>query len=385
MALTSRPYVAGAAALALVLLFLTLPERDQLGRPLPLSFALGAAFGLVLQRSRFCFWCIARDWFAERDPRGMLAILAALAVGAIGYSLVLGAWVPNPFAGRLPPDAHVGPVSLTLAVGAFVFGLGMAASGSCISAHFYRLGEGAFGSLVSLAGAAVGFVLGFLSWNTLYLIDIYRAKVIWLPAYLGHGGSLALTLAVLAAAAVWIMRRGVLPVAEAPVTTAQALLSRRWPAVTGGILVGWIAVLAYLRVGPLGVTAELGSVARTGALSVGLLPQTLHRLDGFAGCATVVKEALLSRNGVFVMGMILASALSATIAGDWKPSLPERRALPRLFLGGLLLGWGAMVALGCTVGVLMSGIMAGAASGWVFLIACLAGAWLGWGLRQRWL
>lgn len=43
-----------------------------------------------------------------------------------------------------------------------------------------------------------------------------------------------------------------------------------------------------------------------------------------------------------------------------------------------------MLALGCTVGTLLSGIMAAAVSGWVFALFCFAGAWLGWRLRQLW-
>ena len=43
--------------------------------------------------------------------------------------------------GRLPPGAHIAPVSWVLGAGAFSFGVGMAIAGSCISAQFYRLGE----------------------------------------------------------------------------------------------------------------------------------------------------------------------------------------------------------------------------------------------------
>lgn len=206
--------------------------------------------------------------------------------------------------------------------------------------------------------------------------------MIWLPQWLGHGGALALTLGLLAGLALWI-GRAPFPDQPAARTAWGRIMGQRWPAVTGGVLVGWIAVLAYLRVGPLGVTAELGSLARTAADGAGLLPMVLHGLDGFAGCATAIKDSVLSRNGVFVLGMVLASALSATLAGDWKPALPPARDLPRLFGGGLLLGFGAMVSLGCTVGVLLSGIMAGALSGWVFGAFCLAGAWTGWRLRGR--
>jgi hypothetical protein len=41
------------------------------------------------------------------------------------------------------------------------------------------------------------------------------------------------------------------------------------------------------------------------------------------------------------------------------------------------MGWGAMTALGCTVGVLLSGIHAGALSGWIFLVFCAFGVWIG--------
>ena len=41
-----------------------------------------------------------------------------------------------------------------------------------------------------------------------------------------------------------------------------------------------------------------------------------------------------------------------------------------------------MTALGCTVGVLLSGIQAGALSGWVFLVFCAAGAIAGMPLMR---
>jgi len=41
------------------------------------------------------------------------------------------------------------------------------------------------------------------------------------------------------------------------------------------------------------------------------------------------------------------------------------------------MGWGAMIGLGCTVGVLPSGIHAGALSGWIFLVSCVLGMWSG--------
>lgn len=353
------------------------------GRALSFSLLSGALFGVVLQRSRFCFFCITRDFFEQGDARGLLGLVTALVVGTLGYHALFGTFVPDPLSGRLPPDAHIGPLSWVLALGALVFGLGMAVSGSCISAHLYRLGEGSPVAPFALFGALLGFALGFMSWNRLYLLAIEQGPVIWLPGRLGYGGSLLLQLSLLAALAWLLARLGRPAEPEPPVSLGQALWRRRWPVHIGGILIGMLAVVSYLRVAPLGVTAELGSLSRTAASGLGLLPERLLGLDGFSGCATVVKQTLLSNNGVFVAGLVLGAWAVALLSGDWQPRRPRPGEALRGLLGGLMLGYGAMLALGCTVGTLLSGIMAGAASGWMFALFCVLGVWLGLQLK-RW-
>lgn len=373
--------LAGLLALALIAFIWQLSDGSNQGRAFGYSLASGALFGLLLQRSRFCFFCVTRDFIERRIPDGLLGLIAALAVGTIGYHAVFGAFLPDPSGGRLPPDAHIGPLSWLLALAATVFGLGMAISGSCISAHLYRLGEGNFASLAALAGALLGFALGFLSWNPLYLAALQEAPVLWLPGKLGYGGSLLLQLILLGALAAWLLRYRQ---ASSPAQVRglwSLLFGARWPTWIGGVLIGGLAVLAYFRVAPLGVTAEFGSLARTSADSLGWLPERLEGLDGFSGCATVIKETLLSNNGLFVIGLVIAAWASALAAGDFRPSRAAPRDWLRGLLGGVLLGWGSLLALGCTVGTLLSGVMAGAASGWVFGLFCLVGTVLGLKLR----
>ncbi|ATE62494.1 YeeE/YedE family protein [Thauera sinica] len=371
---------AAAALVAGLALARNLAGIEGTGKELALSALLGIAFGAVLQRSRFCFYCVTRDFLDRRDARGLLGILAALATGTLGYHLLFGAFLPDPSGGRLPPGAHIGPVSWVLAAGATSFGLGMALSGSCISAHLYRIGEGSLASPLALLGAAGGFVLGFLSWNGLYLGTLQAAPVVWLPASLGYAGSAAAQIGLIAIATVLLARAHRAPPAAAG---PQAWWARRWPAHVGGILVGFIGVLSYLRLGPLGVTAELGSLARTAASGAAWFPLRLEGLDGFAGCATAVKETLWSQNGAFVAGLVLGAFGAALSGGDFRPRLPGAAEALRALLGGLLMGWGAMVALGCTVGTLLSGIMAAALSGWVFAVFLALGTFLGWLLRKR--
>ncbi len=373
--LTAALVLAGAWALSRVLV--ALPDGDDLS----LSLWLGVFFGALLQRSRFCFYCVSRDFIESRDARGLLGIIAALAVGTLGYHAVFGAFLPEPAAPRLPPGAHIGPVSWVVAVGAFSFGLGMAVAGSCISAQFYRLGEGALAAPVALLGTAIGFILGFLSWNSLYLRVLQESPVLWLPHHLGYGGSLAVQLLALGALA-FLLARWHRPSASAPGT--ESWWRRRWPAYVGGILIGALGAVAYLRIAPLGVTAELGSLARTAADSAGLLPARLEGLDSLRGCVAAVKQVFWSNNGALVTGLVLGALAAALFAGDFRPRLPGVSELLRSLAGGVLMGWGAMVALGCTVGTLLSGIMAAAVSGWVFALFCGAGLYLGWRLRRRW-
>lgn len=346
------------------------------GTTLSLSLILGALFGFVLQRSRFCFLCHWRDFLDARDPRGILAILAALAVGIVGYTVVYGAWMPNPSGTRLPPGAHIGPVSPILLVAGLSFGAGMAISGSCISAHLYRLGEGSPTAPFALVGSGAGFALGFMTWNPLYLASISEAPILWLPRLLGYGGALLAALAVLGALAWWLLVRFPTPeTAPAPkASPLAAIFVARWPAWTGGVAVGLLGTVAYLRLGPLGVTSELGARSRAAATVLGLVPERLEGLDTFRGCATLVRDTVLTPNGLFVTGLVLASFAAALAAGQFRPAWPKRGHVIRGLLGGVLLGWGAMTGLGCSVGTLLSGVSAGALSGWVFAIAMFAGA-----------
>lgn len=356
------------------------PDTDAL---LGLSLLGGAIFGTLLQRSRFCFYCMTRDYFEHRQSQGLLGLIAALAVGLLGYHGIFGAFLPSPQAGTLPPGAHIGPISPALALGALLFGFGMALAGSCISAQLYRLGEGAFSALPVLAGVISGFIAGFWIWNPLYLFWIQGAPVIWLPAWLGYGGSLLLQLATLGALAWLLGRKSMLHTLGADTTLTRLMFVQRWPTYVGGILIGGLGTLMFLRIAPLGVTAELGSVARTLGTTLPGFPARLEGLDQFRGCTTAIKQTLLSHNGVFIAALITGSLASALPAGDFKPVWPNSGDIPRLMTGGFLMGSGAMIALGCTVGTLLSGIMSGALSGWIFALFCFIGTWAGWRLRKQ--
>ena len=99
-------------------------------------------------------------------------------------------------------------------------------------------------------------------------------------------------------------------------------------------------------------------------------------LDRMAGCIAVVSEAI-TNNGWLAIGIIGSSFAAALAGGRFKLSkLTFKNSIASL-IGGVLLGWGSMTALGCTIGVLLSGTQAFALSGWVFFLFSFLGVWLG--------
>jgi uncharacterized protein len=356
----------------------TTPDR---GAASAFSLLVGAALGIVFERGRFCFFCILRDYIEHKNSGPLFSILTALAVGGTGYAIVFGVFLPNASSGRLPPDAHIGPVSWVLFAAGFAFGIGMALSGACISGHLYRLGEGYSRAPIALIGSLIGFGLGFFTWQPIYMNVIINAPTLWLPAWVGYAGALAIHLILLGVLGLILLRR-LPPLPDRPggsLTLSRiynTLFLERWnPLVTGG-LVGIIGVFAYFRVEPLGVTAQMGSISRTVLDNAGLLADRLNGLDTLAGCATQVVQTITD-NGLLISGLVLGSLAMALLANRFQLSqLTILNSLTAL-LGGVLMGWGSMIALGCTVGTLLSGISAFALSGWVFGAAVFVGVWVG--------
>ncbi len=88
-------------------------------------------------------------------------------------------------------------------------------------------------------------------------------------------------------------------------------------------------------------------------------------------------ETWQTPNALLVIGIVAGAWASALVAGQFTPRWPTLRDAVRGLSGGVLLGWGAMIGLGCTIGNLLSGTMAGAVSGWVFGAAMFFAVWLG--------
>src|SRR5690606_25076567 len=93
----------------------------------------------------------------------------------------------------------------------------------------------------------------------------------------------------------------------------QRIFVQRWSPGATGAAIGVLGALAYFRVAPLGVTSQLGSIARTVLSDAGLLTGRLNGLDTLRGCVTAVVHTI-SDNGLLITGLAAAS-FAAAIAG----------------------------------------------------------------------
>jgi uncharacterized membrane protein YedE/YeeE len=352
-----------------------LSGREGTGTQASFSLLIGTALGIIFERARFCFFCIFRDAIEDRNTTPILSVLSAIAVGSVGYAILFGQFLPDTSTEFFPPNAHIGPVSWVLVLAGLVFGVGMTLSGACISGHLYRIGQGSLRAFPALLGSLIGFGLGFASWNKLYLSALASAPKTWLPHTFGYAGSLLITLAVLLALALFARRwRSTSePISNGPSENLYStLIIKRWPPLLSGALVGVVGTIAYLRIEPLGVTRQLSTTARTVLSDRGYLPETLEGLDVMKGCIAVISSTV-TNNGWLIIGIVFAS-LAAALAGNRFAfqNITVKNGLTAL-IGGVLLGWSSMIALGCTVGVLLSGTQAFALSGWVFFATVFIG------------
>ena len=358
---------------------------------------LAVTAGFTLQRSRFCFASAFRDLFLFGSSRMMKGIIVGLAIATIGFAINMFRMVPFPEFGVLPGQANILPAGLSTVVGGLLFGFGMVLSGGCVSGSLYRMAEGYVASWVSMIGILIG--LGFLSqtWNWWWEISISSEALLWIPAKLdlGYGGGVVLTLSGLLTAFLlflwWESRSGLsipgLPGIKEPDETLgqklsvvwRAVFVRGWPAVVGGAVLGVIGVLMYMVHMPWGVTGELARLSNAIMSTLNFAAPEALGLSDLGGCSGLSDETgLFTHTFAVTAGVLPGSLIGALFAGEFKLRFPrEAKRYVQALGGGVIMGYGAGLAIGCTVGAFFSSIPSLSISGWLFALALSGGAFLG--------
>ena len=358
-------------------------------------WAFGITFGFVLQRGRFCFASAFRDIFLLGHARNMKGVLFGLAVGSVGFGLLMSQQVPNTALSIYPSTANVLPLGIHTALGGLLFGVGMVLAGGCVSGSIYRMGEGYIASWVAFLGVMGGLLASAHTWNWWWRVHIASAPRVWLPHWIGHSGALAVTLAALLVVYVvivwWEHRAGVVlserarPV-ESPLSVSEHLrlvtgriFVEGWPVVVAGAVLGVLNVLLFTVAEPWGFTGEVSRWSIRIASLVDASPGPLAGVGVLPGCVLVPAEGLFLNHMVFlVWGMLFGSFATAVGAGEFKIRIPKRAVRYVQSLGGgVMMGYGSGIAMGCTIGAFFSAIPSLALNGWVFAIFLGLGAWIG--------
>jgi transporter len=186
---TERKPVKSQIPIALIITILAVIFGFYLNnQKLATFWIFGIAFGMILQRSRFCFTAGFRDPIMTGSTSLTRAVFLAISIGTIGFTAlsfgsVLSGGKP------LGLDA-VFPLSVLTVIGGILFGIGMVIAGACGSGVLMRFGEGYQLQWVSFVFFVFGSVVG--AWAMGFLEPIFNDKkwAIYLPDYLGWTGAL---------------------------------------------------------------------------------------------------------------------------------------------------------------------------------------------------
>lgn len=293
---------------------------------------VGFAFGFVLQRGRFCMNSAFRDIITLQDFTLLKSVGAALLVALVGFTSLSAAGVITLNPKTFFWGAHI--------IGGFFFGVGMVLAGGCASGITYRIGEGMVAAFSAVLGLSIG---GFIT-SASFLAPVKNWLQTSTKITLGDGANLTLAnvlgldhtvlafVIALIAILVWayFMRK-----------SGSDDTTRDWSWMSTGVAIGLISTISFPlsaaagRNYPLGITA--GWVAN--------LKTLLPGVEGSPGWL-----------GWMVIGMILGALVAAFSANELKFRMPSWKTLGQTFLGGFLMGFGAVTSGGCNIGHILSGV-----------------------------
>ncbi|MBZ1349568.1 YeeE/YedE family protein [Alcaligenaceae bacterium LF4-65] len=326
-------------------------------------FLVGIGMGAALAGARFGFTTGWRQLLEQRDPRGVTGQLVLLALASV---LCL------PLLSQYPElTAALGPPSVSLLIGAFVFGLTMQIADGCGSGTLYKAGLGIPLNMGILPLFAFGSFLGSVhvgDW-----LSLGQLEPIGLVAVFGGSQALLITLAGLLVAGLLV---------RAWVGPGRAWWDRKW--LLGAVALAVLAALNLVIAGqPWGVVYGFGLWAAKIVNAAGFFDPTANAFWSQAGNAQRLTESVLmditSITNIGILGGALWISAKATTAAQ--PLTTQQWAVG--LLAGFLMGYSSRLAFGCNIGAMLSGISTGSVHGWIWVPLALMGTMIGIRVRRH--
>ena len=340
------------------------------------AFILSFVFGAVASKTNFCTMGAVSDVVNMGDWNRMRMWLLAIGIAILGTAGLQLAGVIN-----MAKSIYTAPNLMWLShiLGGLVFGIGMTLASGCGSKTLIRVGGGNLKSFVVLLMLAISAYMTMKG-----LFGVFRAAMIDpvalalpsnqdLPSLLaqGLGGERRIMLAAVAG----VLGAGAL---------AFALMRREFrnfDNLLGGIVVGLVIVAGWYLSGHLGFLAEDPNTLEEKFFATN--SGRMESMSLVAPTAYTLELLLLWSDTSRVMTFGIASALGM-VAGSLAYALATRSFRIESFrdsgdlinhlIGGALMGFGGVLAMGCTIGQGLSGVSTLALGSFLAWFSILAGS-----------
>jgi len=343
------------------------------------GFALAFVFGFVAMRANFCTMGAIADVVNMGHWGRMRMWLLAIAVAIIGANLLHGLGLIN-----LGDSIYQRPrlAWLSTIVGGFVFGIGMTLAGGCANKNLLRIGAGSLRSVVVFMFIGISAYMTikglFAQWRVDYLdrfaIDLstFGLKGQDLPALLAAASGLSATAAL---ATVTVVVAGALLV----FVFADARFRDNSKQVVAGVIIGLVVSGGWYVTGHLGhgeneqlemVYFATNTRAAESLSFVAPMAYTLELLMLWTDKSLAVSFGIASALGV-ILGAMAWALVSRSFRLEGFASAVDTRDH---ITGAILMGFGGVTALGCTVGQGISGVSTLAIGSILALLSIIGGA-----------
>jgi len=341
------------------------------------AFLLAFIFGAVANKTDFCTMGAVSDWVNMGDFNRMRMWLLAIAVALLGSSALHLAGAID-----LSKSIYPGPnfTWLSYIVGGFLFGVGMTLGSGCGSKTLIRIGGG------NLKSVIVYVFLGVAAYMTLRgLLGAFRVGVLEKAVVVLPGGQ---DLPALLSSSFHIGKAPLIAALAAVVGGGLAAFvysSKEFRSnmnyTLGGVVTGLVVAAGWYVSGHIGHLAEDPNTLQeafvatnTGRMEsfsfVAPLAYTLDYLMFWTDKSRIVTYGIASAAGVIAGS---AAYAIATRKFRWE-GFRDAEDTALHIIGGLLMGFGGICALGCTIGQAITGFSTLALGSILTFVSIVAGS-----------
>lgn len=361
------------------------------------TFVIALIMGAVVNKTNFCTMGAVSDWVNMGDTGRMRAWVLAIAVGVLGVMALEAAGMVN-VTNTFPPYRQNTFPWLENVLGGLLFGIGMVYGSGCGNKTLVRIGGGNIKSIMVLIVIAV---IAYYMINpfpgsdkTLYSTLFYpwtnpTAVALSTNQDLGamlFGDNAATGRIVMGAVIgglllVWAFKsadfRGSFDNILGGLVVGLAVLAAWY--VTSNVMVSadgeTVSMQGYMQSWDFYAPADAVKPASTAALApqsftfINPMGQTLgYAMNGFD--SSLLTFGIMALAGV-ILGSLLWSLISKSFRIEWFASF---RDFVNHLIGAILMGFGGMLAMGCTVGQAITGFSTLALGSILTFIAIVLGA-----------